>query len=87
MLRYKLDRATYKRLKRYNKEEISVFINSLYEEAYQQGYRDGKRSRPELDVEEVYKELLLIKNIGPKRARDIADTLVRMTEEDKREID
>ncbi len=58
-----IDHATYKKLKHYNRDEMSKFCERLY----MQGYNEGKKGESEMDSEELYAVIAAVRGIGPKR--------------------
>lgn len=68
---YKLNRKTYKDVKKMDHGQMSAFCEGLYKK----GYEAGKQEVPRLSDEEITQTILQAKGIGEKKANDILQAL------------
>lgn len=66
-----INRKEYERIKKYDRTQMDVFIQSVYKS----GFEDGKNSVKGVDFENVEKALLTVKGIGEKKVKDIVVAL------------
>lgn len=71
-----ITRETYKRVKKYDRQQFMAFCTDLYGF----GYEDGKESAQGVDLEAVCKAIEGMKGIGPKRSREIRAQLEQLFE-------
>ena len=64
-----ITRATYKSVKKMDRQQFTEFCKNLY--GY--GFQDGKESVPGTDVEEILEAIAAVKGIGQKKMQDIRE--------------
>ena len=62
-----ISRELYKAVKKYDRQQLERFLQSLY----MNGYNDGRESVPGVDVEKVIEAIAKTPGIGPKKLADI----------------
>lgn len=62
-----ITRATYKSVKKFDRQQFEKFCMDLYEF----GYEDGRESVPGVDLTMVYEVIAGTKGIGPKKLEEI----------------
>ena len=67
-----LSRATYKRIKSFDREQLSDYVTKVYVSGYEAGQKAGT---PETMMRTVHDVLLSIDGIGPTRAAAIMKKL------------
>lgn len=63
-----LDRATYKRIKSFDRNQMQKFISDIYDDAANNAAENGTVS---LDMEKLRKEIGEIKGVGENRLNEI----------------
>ena len=63
-----LDRATYKRIKSFDRNQMQKFISDIYDDAANNAVENGTVS---LDMEKLRKEIGEIKGVGENRLNEI----------------
>ena len=66
-----INRKEYERIKRYDHNQMNVYL----QEIYKNGYTDGVKSVPGIDIAEIKKALLSVKGLGEKRVEAILAAL------------
>ncbi len=66
-----IDHATYKKLKHYNRAQMSEFCQRIYA----QGVDAGKKSVDGIDADEVYSVIATVRGIGVKRLAAIKEAV------------
>lgn len=64
-----LNRKTYKKIKKMDKQEMENFVGNVYTQGYQDGWKEGSEASQEIDyqIELVqFLQQLNVKGIGPK---------------------
>ena len=51
----KLDKKLYKRIKKYNRDQMKTFLSNLYIDAYREGQRDSNNTDVYVEVGEIIK--------------------------------
>lgn len=74
-----INRKEYERIKKYDRTQMDTFIQSVYKN----GYTDGVRSVPGIDIAEVRKTLLSVKGLGEKRVEAILAALEKEMKSEK----
>lgn len=67
MKKYVTTRKVYKAVKKYDHQQFDDF----YTRVYMNGYEDGKKAVPGVDVEEILKAVSDVKGVGPALAGKI----------------
>ena len=74
-----INRKEYERIKKYDRTQMDTFIQSVYKN----GYTDGVRSVPGIDIAEVRKTLLSVKGLGEKRVEAVLAALEKEMKSEK----
>ena len=74
-----INRKEYERIKKYDRTQMDTFIQSVYKN----GYTDGVRSVPGIDIAEIKKTLLSVKGLGEKRVEAILAALEKEMKSEK----
>ena len=69
-----VSREVYKKVKRYDRQQFEGFCMELYKN----GYNDGAKSVPGVDLTKVMEAIGSVKGIGEKRLTDIKEALEQM---------
>lgn len=69
-------RDTYNRVKKFDRRDMQTWIESIYNE----GYNNGKASVPGVDVEKIYEAIAQVKGIGPKKLEEIKTAVNQVLE-------
>ena len=67
MKKYVTTRKVYKAVKKYDHQQFDDFCTRVY----MNGYEDGKKAVPGVDVEEILKAVSDVKGVGPALAGKI----------------
>lgn len=73
-----LNRKQYKDVKRFDREQMESYLINLYME----GYEDGRKSVPGVDITEIRGIVSNIKGIGEKRTDEIVQRIEEVFKED-----
>lgn len=73
-----ITRETYKSVKKYDRQQFTVFCTNLYK----YGYEDGRDSVPGIDVAGIMDAVSRVKGIGAKKMGDIKVAIESMFEGD-----
>lgn len=67
-----LNRKTYKKIKKYDRQEMEIFSRTIYKEGFKEGFREGADLGQQADFKiELVQLLEDIKGIGPKTKEKI----------------
>lgn len=66
-----IDHATYKKVKHFNRQELSEFCKKIYA----LGVEEGKKSVDGVESDDVYKVIAGVRGIGPKRLASIKEAV------------
>lgn len=66
-----INRKEYQAIKKKDHNQMNLYL----QEIYKNGYTDGVKSVPGIDIAEIKKALLSVKGIGEKKAKDIVIVL------------
>ena len=66
-----LTREKYKTVKKFDRQEMETFCQSIYMSGYEDGSKAGKASVPGIDVGKIFEIVSQTKGIGPKRLEEI----------------
>ena len=69
--KYYIDRATYKKIKGFSRDQLNSFLNDLYNSAYEEGQKSIEKQSIELDTDSLRSALSAIKGIGNNRLNEI----------------
>lgn len=73
-----ITRETYKSVKKYDRQQFTVFCANLYK----YGYEDGRESVPGIDVADIMDAISGVKGIGAKKMESIRAAIEAMFEGD-----
>lgn len=65
--KYVTTRTVYKAVKKYDHQQFDEFCTRVY----MNGYEDGKKAVPGMDIEEMLKTVSNVKGVGPALARHL----------------
>lgn len=71
-----ITREIYKSVKKYDRQQFTVFCANLYK----YGYEDGRESVPGIDVADIMDAISGVKGIGAKKMGDIKTAIESMFE-------
>lgn len=74
-----INRKQYQNIKKMDHNQMNLYL----QEIYKNGYTDGVKSVPGIDIAEVRKTLLSIKGLGAKRVEDILAALEKEMKSEK----
>lgn len=66
-----INRKEYQAIKKKDHNQMNLYL----QEIYKNGYTDGVKSVPGIDIAEIKKVLLSVKGLGEKRVADILEAL------------
>lgn len=69
-------RDTYNRVRKLDRRDMQAWIESIYNE----GYNNGVASVPGVDAEKICEAIAQIKGIGPKKLQEIKATVNKLLE-------
>lgn len=69
-----ITRETYKSVKKYDRQQFTVFCTNLYK----YGYEDGRESVPGIDVADIMEAISGVKGIGEKKMESIRAAIEAM---------
>ena len=70
-----INRKEYQAIKKKDHNQMNVYLQNIYKNAYMDGFKAGTESVPGIDIAEIGKVLLSIKGLGTKRVADILEAL------------
>ena len=70
-----INRKEYQSIKKKDHNQMNLYLQNIYKNAYMDGFKDGTESVPGIDITELKKALLSIKGLGAKRVADILEAL------------
>lgn len=70
-----INRKEYQNIKKKDHNQMNVYLQNIYKNAYIDGFKAGTESVPGIDIAEIQKVLLSIKGLGAKRVADILEAL------------
>ena len=70
-----INRKEYQNIKKKDHNQMNVYLQNIYKNAYMDGFKAGTESVPGIDMQQVSDILKSIKGIGEKRAVDIVKAL------------
>ena len=70
-----INRKEYQSIKKKDHNQMNLYLQNIYKNAYMDGFKDGTESVPGIDITEIKKALLSIKGLGAKRVADILEAL------------
>lgn len=70
-----INRKEYQSVRKMDHNQMNVYLQNIYKNAYMDGFKAGTESVPGIDIAEIQKVLLSIKGLGEKRVADILEAL------------
>nr|WP_298051069.1 hypothetical protein [uncultured Lachnoanaerobaculum sp.] len=70
-----INRKEYQNIKKKDHNQINVYLQNIYKNAYMDGFKAGTESVPGIDISKISEVLLGIKGLGAKRVADILEAL------------
>lgn len=70
-----INRKEYQSIKKKDHNQMNLYLQNIYKNAYMDGFKAGTESVPGIDITEIKKVLLSIKGLGTKRVADILEAL------------
>ena len=70
-----INRKEYQNIKKKDHNQMNVYLQNIYKNAYIDGFKAGTESVPGIDIAEIQKVLLSIKGLGAKRVASILEAL------------
>lgn len=70
-----INRKEYQDIKKKDHNQMNVYLQNIYKNAYMDGFKAGTESVPGIDIAEIQKVLLSIKGLGVKRVASILEAL------------
>ena len=74
-----INRKEYQAIKKKDHNQMNLYL----QEIYKNGYMDGVKSVPGIDIVEIKNVLLSIKGLGEKRVADILEVLEKEMKSEK----
>lgn len=75
-----INRKEYQNIKKKDHNQMNVYLQNIYKNAYMDGFKDGTESVPGIDIAEIKKALLSVKGLGEKRVEAILKALEKELE-------
>ena len=70
-----INRKEYQNIRKMDHNQMNVYLQNIYKNAYMDGFKAGTESVPGIDIAEITEVLLGIKGIGEKRVEAILEAL------------
>lgn len=70
-----INRKEYQNIKKKDHNQMNVYLQNIYKNAYMDGFKAGTEAVPGIDLSKVSEILLGIKGLGAKRVETIIKTL------------
>ena len=70
-----INRKEYQGIKKKDHNQMNLYLQNIYKNAYMDGFKDGTESVPGIDISKISEILLGIKGLGEKRVADILEAL------------
>lgn len=70
-----INRKEYQGIKKKDHNQMNLYLQNIYKNAYMDGFKAGTESVPGIDITEIKKALLNIKGLGAKRVASILEAL------------
>ncbi|RRJ15491.1 hypothetical protein EHW90_00115 [Lachnoanaerobaculum orale] len=75
-----INRKEYQNIKKKDHNQMNLYLQNIYKNAYMDGFKAGTESVPGIDITEIQKVLLSIKGLGKKRVEVILMALEKELE-------
>lgn len=70
-----INRKQYQDIKKNDHNQMNVYLQNVYKNAYMDGFKAGTESVPGIDISKISEILFGIKGLGAKRVADILEAL------------
>ena len=70
-----INRKEYQNIKKMDHNQMNLYLQNIYKNAYMDGFKAGTESVPGIDISKISEILLGIKGLGVKRVADILEAL------------
>lgn len=70
-----INRKEYQGIKKKDHNQMNLYLQNIYKNAYMDGFKAGTESVPGIDISKISEVLLGIKGLGAKRVADILEAL------------
>lgn len=70
-----INRKEYQNIKKKDHNQMNLYLQNIYKNAYMDGFKAGTESVPGIDISKISGILLGIKGLGAKRVADILEAL------------
>ncbi len=70
-----INRKEYQGIKKKDHNQMNLYLQNIYKNAYMDGFKAGTESVPGIDITEIKKALLNVKGLGAKRVASILEAL------------
>lgn len=70
-----INRKEYQGIKKKDHNQMNLYLQNIYKNAYMDGFKAGTESVPGIDISKISGILLGIKGLGAKRVADILEAL------------
>ncbi len=70
-----INRKEYQSIKKKDHNQMNLYLQNIYKNAYMDGFKDGTESVLGIDISKISGILLGIKGLGAKRVADILEAL------------
>lgn len=78
-----INRKEYQDIKKKDHNQMNVYLQNIYKNAYMDGFKAGTESVPGIDIADIEKVLLGIKGLGAKRVAVIVAALEKEMKSEK----
>lgn len=66
-----INRKEYQNIKKKDHNQMNVYLQNIYKNAYMDGFKAGTESVPGIDISKISDTLLTVKGLGEKRVEAI----------------
>ena len=70
-----INRKQYQDIKKMDHNQMNVYLQNVYKNAYMDGFKAGTESVPGIDISKISEILFGIKGLGAKSVADILEAL------------
>lgn len=78
-----INRKEYQNIKKKDHNQMNVYLQNIYKNAYMDGFKAGTESVPGIDITEIKKILLSVKSLGEKRVEAVLAALEKEMKSEK----
>ena len=80
-----INRKEYQAIKKKDHNQMNVYLQNIYKNAYMDGFKAGTESVPGIDLSQIWGILLEVKGLGEKRVETIIKALEKSFEKSEEE--